>query len=82
MEINWKSLIIPILVFLTTFILFFIEAIVHYNVGYKHKRGGRWKLVWPPGHDILIIAGTVAGFSLINSILVWILENKMSKWFQ
>ena len=57
-------------VFFTTFILFVLEAIIHYNIGYP---GGKY--VWPSGKEILKIFGIVGIFSLVNAVLIWGIEN-------
>lgn len=59
---NW----VAIIVFFTTFILFLTEAIIHYNIGHHSK-----KIQWPSGKEMLLIVGTVATFSLINSFIIW-----------
>ena len=62
------------IVFVTTFILFFIEAILHYNIGRRED-----KFVWPSKKELLEIALTVGGFSFVNSFIVDFLERKFSK---
>jgi len=51
-----------------------MEAFIHYNIGHHSK-----KLQWPSGKEILLILGTVAIFSLINSFFVWGLEKMFPK---
>lgn len=65
---------VVIIVFVTTFTLFLAEAFIHYNIGHKTK-----KLVWPSGKEVILIMGTVALFSLINSVFVWGLEKIFPK---
>ena len=60
---------VAVIVFFTTFTLFLTEAIIHYNIGHHSK-----KIQWPSGKEMLLILGTVATFSLINSFFVWRLE--------
>jgi len=65
---------VAVIVFFTTFVLFLMEAFIHYNIGHHSK-----KLQWPSGKEILLILGTVAIFSLINSFFVWGLEKMFPK---
>ena len=59
-------MVLSAIVFSTTFILFVLEAIIHYNIGYPGK-----KFVWPPKKDLGIIFGIVGIFSLVNAVLIW-----------
>ena len=63
-----------VIVFLTTYILFIAEAIIHYNIGHQGK-----KFVWPSGKEILEIFGIVGIFSLVNAVLVWGIGNLFHK---
>ena len=58
-----------LIVFFTTFCLFLIEALIHFNIGHKGK-----KFVWPSRKDLFYIIATVSLFSLLNSGLVWAIE--------
>jgi len=50
---------------LTTFLVFFIEGLVHYNIG-KNKLT---KLQFPQGKEIIQWIGTLLFFSLLNGVL-------------
>ena len=63
-----------VIVFFTTFVLFICEAVIHYTIGHQKK-----KFVWPSGKEILKIFGIVGIFSLVNSVLVWGIENLFHK---
>ena len=63
-----------VIVFASTFVLFFAEAIIHYNVGRPEKC-----FVWPDKEQLFKLIGTMALFSFANSILVHYLEKKFSK---
>lgn len=53
-----------------TFATFMVEAIGHYNMGYRSITGekGRWKM--PPRKEMLHLAGIVGIASLINATIV------------
>lgn len=65
---------LSVIVFFTTYILFFCEAIIHYNIGHPSK-----KLEWPSLKEFLHIMTTVAIFSLINSFAIWGIEKFFNK---
>jgi len=50
---------------LTTFLVFFIEGLVHYNIG-KNKLP---RLQLPQGREIFQWIGTLLFFSLLNGVL-------------
>jgi hypothetical protein len=60
---------LSVIVFFTTYILFFCEALIHYNIGHPSK-----KIEWPSTKEFLHIMSTVAIFSLINSFAIWGIE--------
>ena len=60
---------LSVIVFFTTYILFFGEALIHYNIGHPSK-----KIKWPSAKEFLHIMSTVAIFSLINSFAIWGIE--------
>ncbi len=60
------------IVFITTFILFTIEAFLHYNIGHESK-----EIVYPNQKEIMSILITVFIFSYLNSIAVKV----VSKYF-
>lgn len=60
---------LSIIVFFTTYIIFFGEALIHYNIGHPSK-----KIKWPSSKKFLYIISTVAVFSLLNSFAVWGIE--------
>lgn len=59
-----------------TFATFMLEAIGHYNMGYRSVTGeiGRWKL--PPKKELAHLAGVVGLASVINATMV----KKISSW--
>ena len=65
---------LSVIVFFTTYILFFGEALIHYNIGDPSK-----KIKWPSTKEFLHIMSTVAIFSLINSFAIWGIEKFFNK---
>ena len=63
-----------IVIFVITFLWFFIEAIIHYNIG-KNKK----KFVLPPLKDLGKIIGTITLFSLLNTFTIFIIEKYIFK---
>jgi len=53
------------IVALTTFFVFFLEGLVHYNIG-KNKLT---RLQFPQGREIIQWIGTLLFFSLLNGVL-------------
>jgi len=53
------------IVALTTFLVFFFEGLVHYNIG-KNKLT---RLQFPQGREIFQWIGTLLFFSLLNGVL-------------
>ena len=62
-----------IIVFLSTFIMFSIEAILHYNIG----KNGMTSLVMPSLVDIVKLAVVVGIFSLLSTILSSFIQNQL-----
>ncbi len=60
------------IVFITTFILFTLEAFLHYNIGHESK-----DYVFPDQKEIVYILVTVFIFSYLNSVAVKV----VSKYF-
>ena len=60
------------IVFIVTFTLFFIEAIIHYNYGTEQT-----KLHFPTSQDLIKIVITVGIFSYLNSIII----KNLSKYY-
>lgn len=59
------------LIFLVTFIVFFFEAMIHYNIGWNgHKNGINKTLHFPVKTELLMIIITIAIFSFINSLIL------------
>jgi hypothetical protein len=57
------------IVFITTFILFTVEAFLHYNIGHEAK-----EFVYPTFEEIFSIISTVFIFSILNSFAVKLIE--------
>lgn len=57
------------IVFITTFILFSIEALLHYNIGHEDSN-----FVFPNINELCTILITVTFFSFLNSIAVSIIS--------
>jgi len=57
-----------IIVTITTFILFTLEAIIHYNIG-RSKGDTKFKLYLPTFSEMLKISGTVLIFSILNGCI-------------
>jgi hypothetical protein len=62
------------IVFIVTFCLFTIEALLHYNYGYDLATNGELKFKLPEKDDLFKILFTVFIFSLLNSRIVKILD--------
>jgi len=56
------------IVFVTTFILFFIEALLHYNIGRYEEKDG-FKFYFPDLKETVALVAVLIVFSLINSYL-------------
>ena len=65
---NLEALVIP---FCVTLFFFYIEALIHYNMG----RYGEITCDLPPSHENWKIIGIISGFSLISSIVTYYLKN-------
>ena len=63
------------IVFLSTFIIFTLEALLHYNIG----RNGLTAFSCPSFDEVLKIIGVVAFFSAINSFIINKLEKNQKK---
>lgn len=58
-------------VILTTFSLFMIEAIMHYNMGKKDCKKKKESKKWlPPTKSLVRLALVVGAFSVINGIII------------
>ena len=57
-----------------TFGVFFIEAILHYNIGLK-KADSNAKIQFPPTKQLVEIVGVVLLFSVANTVII----NKLLK---
>ena len=62
-----------VIVFLSTFIMFSIEAILHYNIG----KNGMTSLVIPSLVDFVKLAVVVGVFSLLSTILSSFIQNQL-----
>lgn len=51
-----------------TFVFFFTEALIHFNLG-KKSEDGAWHLSFPWGYDLLVMVGTVLLFSAMTSFV-------------
>lgn len=63
------------IVFIVTFILFFIEAIIHYNYGYKDQ-----KFRFPDTESLIKIIYTVGVFSFLNSNIIRYLRHNYNMY--
>ncbi len=66
--IDFQTIAIP---FIVTLFFFYIEALIHYNMG----RYGEITCDLPPSHENWKIIGIISGFSLISSIVTYYLKN-------
>ena len=66
--IDFQTIAIP---FIVTLFFFYIEALIHYNMG----RYGKITCDLPPSHENWKIIGIISGFSLISSIVTYYLKN-------
>jgi hypothetical protein len=57
-------------IFLTTFSLFMIEGIMHYNYGRNGLDSNKPKSFIPPTKNLIEIALIVGAFSVINSVIL------------
>lgn len=57
-------------VWLITFLVFMVEAIMHYNMGYRRSHKNANGFVFPPKNDLLKLAFVVGIFSLLNGFIV------------
>lgn len=57
-------------VLITTFSLFMIEGIVHYNYGRNGSDSNKPKSFIPPTKNLIEIALIVGAFSVINSVIL------------
>ena len=67
-----------LIIFISTFITFSFEAILHYNIG----KNGMTQIVFPGLFDIIKLAGVVMVFSLANTMLSNFLEKMFNKKVQ
>ena len=66
--IDFKTIAIP---FIVTLFFFYIEALIHYNMG----RYGKITCDLPPSHENWKMIGIISGFSLLSSIVTYYLKN-------
>ena len=66
--VDFQTIAIP---FMVTLFFFYIEALIHYNMG----RYGEITCDLPPSHENWKIIGIISGFSLISSIVTYYLKN-------
>lgn len=54
-----------------TFVLFFVEALIHYNVGAnaKNPKGESFKFYFPMGSALLKIVSVLFFFSMLNALV-------------
>ena len=64
-----------LIIFISTFITFSFEAILHYNIG----KNGMTSITMPSLIDIVKLAGVVVIFSLANTLLSNFLESQFNK---
>ena len=58
-------------VILTTFSLFMVEAIMHYNLGRKECKKEKLKKGWLPSNKSLIRLAVIVGvFSVVNGVVI------------
>tara|TARA_B100001769_G_scaffold67767_1_gene50466 strand:+ start:131 stop:355 length:225 start_codon:yes stop_codon:yes gene_type:complete len=65
---DFQTIAIP---FIVTLFFFYIEALIHYNMG----RYGEITCDLPPSHENWKMIGIISGFSLISSIVTYYLKN-------
>ena len=70
-----KSDLAGIIVGGVTFATFMIEAIGHYNMGYRNAHGGKGLKI-PPKSELVKLAGVVGIASVINATFV----KEISEW--
>jgi hypothetical protein len=69
------------IVFLTTFILFAFEALLHYNIGKGNGKNKRVEdMSWPTKKEWCKIVLVVGIFSYGNSVIVEFLEKRFPEW--
>ena len=61
-----------------TFGVFMTEAILHYNMGMS-KADGEFRLRLPPPEELAKIAAVTGAFSLISSVLIRGIEQRLVK---
>ena len=54
-----------VIIFSVTFIFFFIEALIHYNIGKNDK-----KVCFPNTMDLFKIIGTIVLFTILSTITI------------
>ena len=65
---DFQTIAIP---FIVTLFFFYIEALIHYNMG----RYGEITCDLPPSHENWKMIGIISGFSLVSSIVTYYLKN-------
>jgi ABC-type antimicrobial peptide transport system permease subunit len=59
-----------IIITFTTFILFLIEALFHFNIGKNgHKIHKKFEIVFPTKQEMAYIVGVLAVFSICNGLI-------------
>ena len=64
---RFHIIVIP---FIVTLFFFYIEAIIHYNMG----RYGEITCDLPPSHENWKMIGIISGFSLLSSLVTYYLK--------
>ena len=63
-----------VVTFVVTFVCFFIEALIHYNLGKDEK-----KFVWPPPKDLCKLIVTILSFSFLSTVIIAFISKKFLK---
>jgi len=59
-----------IIITFTTFILFLIEALFHFNIGKNgHQIHKKFKIIFPTKQELAYILGVLAVFSILNGLI-------------
>ena len=69
-----------IITMVVTYICFFLEAMIHYNIGYNSSNPNNtaW-IVFPDGHDLMKIIITVGIFSVLCGFLSDYIQKNFSQ---
>ena len=52
-----------------TFLLFTVEALIHYNIG-KNSKNSKFQIHIPTIKDFIQLSGTVFLFSVLNGVII------------